>query len=153
MTVRLRAHHLLCTLAYVGKGYDPAFVANFDRLMRRLSGGEDILLVEGPDDICQPLLADPAAHCHRRGVTRRDATAARQIAALLGRPVDAGCRLVPSAALLAELRAAFAARTIRGACHGCEWRSLCSDIADGGFDGVRWQVVDQPGGGSPAPGS
>lgn len=142
MTVELRAHHLLCTLAYVGKGYDAHFVANFDRLMHRLSGGEDILLVEGPDDICRPLLADPAAHCHRRGVARRDETAARQIGARLGRPLAAGSRIVPSAALLAELRTAFAAGTVRGACHGCEWQALCSEIADRGYDGVRWQVAE-----------
>ena len=29
MTVRLRAHHLLCMLTYVGKGYSPAFCAGF----------------------------------------------------------------------------------------------------------------------------
>ena len=26
MTIRLRAHHLLCLLTYAGKGYSPAFI-------------------------------------------------------------------------------------------------------------------------------
>ena len=32
MTIKLRAHHLLCLLTYVGKGYSPAFTANYDRV-------------------------------------------------------------------------------------------------------------------------
>lgn len=143
MTVRLRAHHLLCTLTYVGKGYDAGFVANFDRLMARLSAGEEIELVEGPDDICQPLLADPAAHCRRRGVLRRDEAAARQIAAQRGLPTQAGLRIVPGAALLAQLRDAFAAGAIREACAACEWRALCGEVAGGGFEGVRWRMVEE----------
>ena len=37
MTVRLRAHHLLCMLTYVGKGYTAAFTANYDRIVERLN--------------------------------------------------------------------------------------------------------------------
>ncbi len=58
MTVRLRAHHLLCMLTYVGKGYSPAFVENYEVIAARLSAGEEIELVAGPDDICGPLTAD-----------------------------------------------------------------------------------------------
>ncbi|RUZ88238.1 DUF1284 domain-containing protein, partial [Mesorhizobium sp. M7A.F.Ca.US.006.01.2.1] len=63
MTIKLRAHHLLCPLTYVGKGYSPAFTANYDRVAERLSRGEDILLVSGPDDVCAPLLDEPEPHC------------------------------------------------------------------------------------------
>ncbi|WP_292282104.1 DUF1284 domain-containing protein, partial [Mesorhizobium sp.] len=63
MTVRLRAHHLLCLLTYVGKGYSPAFTANYDVVVKRLAGGEDILIVSGPDDICAPLLSESEPHC------------------------------------------------------------------------------------------
>ncbi len=38
--VRLRAHHLLCLLTYVGKGYSEAFVRRADALAARLSAGE-----------------------------------------------------------------------------------------------------------------
>ncbi len=40
MTITLRAHHLLCVLTYSGKGYSPAFVTNFDSVVRRLQAGE-----------------------------------------------------------------------------------------------------------------
>jgi len=41
VTIRLRAHHLLCILTYVGKGYTPGFTVNYDRVARRMSDGEE----------------------------------------------------------------------------------------------------------------
>ena len=58
MTIHLRPHHLLCLLTYVGKGYGDAFIRNYDRIAQRLSMGEAIMVVDGPDDICAPLLTD-----------------------------------------------------------------------------------------------
>jgi uncharacterized protein len=63
MAVRLRPHHLLCMLSYAGRGYSPAFVANFDAVVRRLEAGEEIVVVSGADDICIPLLCEDRAHC------------------------------------------------------------------------------------------
>ena len=70
MTVALRAHHLLCMLTYVGKGYSAEFAHNFDGLASRLAAGEEVLLVEGPDAICAPLCESEGAcaHCHGTGV-------------------------------------------------------------------------------------
>ncbi len=48
VTVRLRAHHLLCLLTYVGKGYTPAFTANYDAVVARLDAGEDRAAGRGP---------------------------------------------------------------------------------------------------------
>ncbi len=45
MTVRLRTHHLLCLLTYVGRGYSPAFVENMDQVAARLSEGREGILV------------------------------------------------------------------------------------------------------------
>ncbi len=59
MTVELRPHHLLCMLTYVGKGYSPAFCANYDAVLARLSAGEEILLVDGPDSVCAPPCRSP----------------------------------------------------------------------------------------------
>lgn len=137
MTVRLRAHHLLCMLTYVGKGYSPAFVENYEAIAARLSVGEEIELVAGPDDICSPLCADPDAHCHGESVVDRDRVAADAVARLLGSPVSPGVRIAPTAALLSRLRKTFAAGAIRTACSGCEWSELCDGVADGGFAGAR----------------
>lgn len=140
MTVRLRPHHLLCLLTYVGKGYTPDFVANYDRIARRLSDGEDVLVVDGPDDICAALLCLPDPHCFRDSVRMRDAQAAADVGDLLGLTVSAGTRIDLHPALLARMRKAFAGEVTRAACHGCEWFDLCSGIADGGYGDVRVRV-------------
>ncbi|TJU92322.1 MAG: DUF1284 domain-containing protein, partial [Mesorhizobium sp.] len=67
MTVRLRAHHLLCLLTYVGKGYSPAFTANYDKVVKRLGEGEAVLIVSGPDAICAPMLDEREPHCLGEG--------------------------------------------------------------------------------------
>ncbi|CDX34263.1 conserved hypothetical protein [Mesorhizobium sp. ORS 3359] len=137
MTVRLRAHHLLCLLTYVGKGYSPAFTANYDKVVKRLAGGEDILIVSDPDDICAPLLNEPEPHCLGESAAGRDALAARDVSGLLGRPLPAGARLELDASTLARMRGAFSSGLTRKACPGCEWFELCGAVAASGFHGTR----------------
>jgi hypothetical protein len=137
LTVRIRAHHLLCMLAYVGKGYSSAFVEGYDRVVERLGDGEDLLLVAGPDDICKPLLEDAQPHCLCDSVTERDKRAAAAVEALLGRPVREGVRMVLEPDMLRRMREAFRTGRLRGACQGCEWFDLCTGIAGDGFRGVR----------------
>ena len=136
MTVRLRAHHLLCLLTWAGKGYSPAFTAGFTTIATRIAAGEAVVLVDGPDDVCAPMLDDPGCHCRGGSVARRDAQAARDVGAFLGRPLSAGQRLVLDPATLDRMRRAFAGGAIRTACKGCEWSGLCRDIADDGFAGA-----------------
>jgi len=138
MAVRLRAHHLLCLPTYVGKGYSPAFTANYDRVAKRLPGGEDALIVSGPDDICAPLLDGPEPHCLRESAAERDRLAAREVGDLLGRPIAAGVRLELDASTLARMRQAFSSGVTRAACPGCEWFELCSSVAASGFRGARF---------------
>ena len=137
MTVRLRAHHLLCLLTYVGKGYSPAFTANYDKVVKRLAGGEDVLVVLGPDDICVPLLDGPEPHCLAESAAGRDQLAARDVGELLRRPIAAGARFSIDATRLAAMRQAFATGRTREACRGCEWSDLCSAVAVAGYSGTR----------------
>ncbi len=136
MTVRLRAHHLLCLLTYAGKGYSPAFTANYDAIAGRISQGEGILVVDGPDDICAPLLGDADPHCWRDSVTVRDRLAARDVSELLARPIRAGSRVELDTELLRQMRDAFASGRTRAACLGCEWGDLCNAIAAGAYGGT-----------------
>ncbi|PLP59953.1 DUF1284 domain-containing protein [Mesorhizobium loti] len=137
MTVRIRAHHLLCMLTYVGKGYSEAFTKGYDNVVQRLSNGEDMLLVAGPDDICRPLLGNTDPHCFWDTVPERDRLAANAVETLIGRPIHDGERFSLDASMLQRMREAFHAGTTRQACHGCEWFDLCSTIADSGFTDVR----------------
>lgn len=137
MTVRLRPHHLLCMLTYIGKGYTSGFVENYDRVAARLNAGEDIELVEGADDICEGLLCESHAHCFNEGIVQRDETARLSVSALLGETLTAGSRLKATPDFLAKMRAAFADGDIRQACRGCQWIRLCDRIAASGFAGVK----------------
>lgn len=136
MSIRLRAHHLLCVLTYVGRGYTPAFTVNYDAILARLMAGEPVELVEGPDEICAPLLGEAEPHCRRDSVRRRDELARAAVLPLLGRK-DVSGPFKLSRNDRARLRAAFAAGDARGACRGCEWSGLCDAVAAGGFAGAR----------------
>ncbi len=138
MTVRLRGHHLLCMLTYVGKGYSPAFVENYDRIAGRLSKGEEIFLVDGPDDICAPLLCGGDCHCYEASVRERDRLALEAVGELLGQTLSTQNRLRLDAERLAVMRGAFAEGTLRKACERCEWSNLCTRIATTDqFHGVK----------------
>jgi len=137
MTVFIRPHHLLCMLTYLGKGYTPDFVANYSTIIERINAGEDIRLVDGPDEICQPMLTEPACHCHNDSVRSRDAQAAVAIAGALELDLAAGSSLTLDAYRTDRLRRAFADSEIRSACSGCEWQELCSRIARNKFRGCH----------------
>jgi hypothetical protein len=125
-------------LTFAGKGYGPEFVANFERVADRIAAGnEAIEIVEGPDDVCRPLLAEADCHCRNADVALRDRQAAEAIGGLLRRPIGTGARLLPDEDLLRALREAFARGTIRQACSGCQWKPVCDAIAQEGFSGTR----------------
>ncbi|MGO4440226.1 DUF1284 domain-containing protein [Rhizobium sp. RAF56] len=134
--IRLRGHHLLCMLTFVGEGYNPAFTDNYRQIAKRLSAGEGILVVAGPDDICAPLLEGESPHCLGAGAEARDIAASGAIGRILGHEIAPGVTVSPDAGLLATLRQKFASGEVREACRGCEWENLCSRIADGGYDGI-----------------
>lgn len=54
--VLLRPHHLMCSLAFQGKGYSSAFVENMWSVVNALrqSDATEIEIVPGLDNICQP---------------------------------------------------------------------------------------------------
>lgn len=124
-------------LTYLGKGYTPDFVSNYSRLVDRLNAGEDVVLVQGPDDICQPMLSETQCHCHNESVRMRDDQASTEIGRILGLELRAGDRINLTCRTVERLRDAFSAGDIRSACGGCEWQELCSRIAGNKFRGCH----------------
>lgn len=125
-------------LTYVGKGYSPAFVKNYDRIAERLSEGEVILLVDGPDDICTPLLCGGDCHCYEASVRERDRLALEAVGELIGQTLFTQNPFELDAERLAAMRSAFAKGTLRKACQHCEWSDLCTRIATTDqFHGVK----------------
>ena len=49
---RIRAHHGMCLAFFRGHGYSGAFVENMANMKAILEENPDILLLDGPDDIC-----------------------------------------------------------------------------------------------------
>jgi hypothetical protein len=123
-------------LTFVGEGYTPAFTENYRRIAKRLSAGEEIELVSGPDDICAPLMESEAPHCLEASVVERDGAALDAVARLLGNEFAPGSIISPDAGVLLNLRRNFASGHIRQACEGCEWNGLCTAIAGDGYQGT-----------------
>lgn len=139
--IHMRGHHLLCVLTFQGAGYNPRFIRNFAAIVERLSAGEEIQIVAGPDDICAPVVDDGDSHCGLARVEGRDALALEAVSALIGRPLSPGDTLHLDAPTVQALRSSFADGTIRGACEGCDWHGLCSRIAAHGFDSTKLLLV------------
>src|SRR6185312_469442 len=133
MPIRLRGHHLLCVLTYQGFGYTPAFISNFNRLVRRLSHGESVWIVEGPDDICRPLMRHSgrgqSPHCTQDQILKRDSLALDSVSNCLKYPVKVGDTLQLDQKILRLLQTGFANGTLRSACAQCEWSQLCTKTA------------------------
>lgn len=132
-------------LTYVGKGYTPAFVANLERLIVRLSQGEDVLLVDGPDDICAPMVSACGAHCSLDSVRHRDVAALDSVGRAVGMVLGAGGHFHPTPGMIASMRSAFLEAQpgeagMRQACGGCEWSPFCTDIASSGFAGAKLKM-------------
>lgn len=52
--IKLRPHHLLCTQAYVGKGYNEEFVRNMDEKVNllRKDSKQEIMIIKDLDSLC-----------------------------------------------------------------------------------------------------
>lgn len=137
MTVHLRPHHLLCILTYVGRGYSPAFTENMAGIITRIAAGEAIEILNGPDDICAPQADNEGAHCDLESVIARDRAASDDVGKLLKILIRPGTRLVLNEDTVRSLRRAFAAKSVRSACEGCEWTNLCSFVAAARFAGAQ----------------
>lgn len=128
-------------LTFSGHGYSAEFVANFAQIVERLRCGERVEIVDGPDDVCAPLVRDGATgvHCTKASVARRDAAARRSLGKSPG--LSALVRATTAApvdpAIIAGLRDRFADGSIRAACVGCEWSPLCTQIAAAGYARAR----------------
>ena len=48
----LRAHHILCTVLYKGKGYSAGFVDNMNHAVDELKAGSTVRIITSPDKIC-----------------------------------------------------------------------------------------------------
>lgn len=111
----------------------------------QLVAGATAEIVEGPDDICEPLCrAEEHPHCHEATVPERDRRALSIVSDLLGRPLKSGDRLAFDEELRARLRLAYRDGAFETACALCEWQSLCRDIAANDYRDTLFRSVRDP---------
>ena len=114
-TLCLRPHHLLCSRAFKGNGYSPAFVENMQRVIDRLKTGCDITLVTGVDAICAPCPERIGNHCRSEAkVTGFDEAVLSQLG------------LERKTYTYTEIEKVLTARLTEPVyeciCRGCEWK-------------------------------
>lgn len=131
--IRLRGHHLLCSLTYAGRGYSKDFERGFNQVIERLKMNETILIVAGPDDVCKPIMDCDQSHCREARILRRDELALEDLASHLNEPISIGSKIKPDQFFGAKFRSAFRQRTIRRACFDCQWAEICDQIADADY--------------------
>lgn len=116
--IRLRGHHLLCLLGFQGMGYSPEFVAHMTDVHQHLRNSPDteILLVAGPDDLCERFPDDQPNHCKDANIDERDRSVLQKIG------VQAGDK-VTWRDLQQRIKGRLEPRDIPNLCSTCPWRS------------------------------
>lgn len=134
---------MLCLVAYSGLGYDSAFIRNANEIVQKIHRGYKLRLVAGQDDLCMACVAtdrkdktvEPKSRClnyavcagDHRAILEINNTRTSSLVLRVGHIFNLGAQET------ATLRADFASGKIRGACVGCCWGNLCTEIATRSF--------------------
>ncbi|WP_159884643.1 DUF1284 domain-containing protein [Paenibacillus puerhi] len=125
--IRLRGHHLLCLLGYRGMGYSDEFCINMTAIYERLrvQPETEIVMIEGPDDICGHYPKDQHAHCEGASVYTRDARVLDKLGMELGKPV-------PWSQVTAKVADHVEPGDIQVICASCPWEpyGVCKEGVD-----------------------
>lgn len=131
--ISLRGHHLLCSLTFSGRGYSKEFERGFKNIIERIKQNETIIVVSGPDEICEPIERCKDSHCREARITRRDELALEDVSSLLGKTIEIGSQITPSKLFNGKYRASFQLGSTRRACFDCQWSGTCDQIADADY--------------------
>lgn len=143
--IRLRGHHLICLLSFVGKGYGRAFVENFVGVAKEISAGQNnIQIVDCADDICRAPNKEPcrqAEACQRRGdeILRADELALSLInqSAIVFPLLQPFTSLQFSHRIVQQLREAMASGKFLPLCSPCPWwEGVCKSVVENKFKDV-----------------
>ena len=119
---RLRGHHLICMNFFKPEALGDAFATKARHVMSRLESGEQIIVVEGPDELCGacPYLKDDEC-AYSEGAEEEVSAMDREALRLLGLSVGSIVtwsqvkEKVPG--IIEEWKFKY--------CSECEWRSKC----------------------------
>ncbi len=83
---KLRGHHLFCLLGFRGMGYSKEYVENMTRLHQELRNNPKtlILLIEGPDQLCEKYPNSGDYHCQDNHIYEKDAAILTKLGLRIG---------------------------------------------------------------------
>ena len=115
---KIRAHHGMCLSFFQGKGYSGDFVENMVRMKAILAENPEIILMDGPDDICAACPNRLTETCAEKA-SRYDREVLRRCGLSAGErlPYREFSRKVMETILRPGVRAEI--------CGDCQWSSLC----------------------------
>lgn len=121
--MKIRAHHLLCMRHFRGLGYSPAFVANFQRVLKTV---HEATLVTQTDVICQ------ACPHHQDGCTK-DGKMSEAIARKMDQKVLTALQLTENTIMpINELNQiidnTLDSTLFRELCGECTWFEFCANL-------------------------
>lgn len=127
---RLRGHHLLCLLGYRGMGYSKEYVANMTRLHQTLRTSPEtlILLVAGPDDLCDKFPDSQTCHCNDANVHDRDAAILKKLDLQVGQRLS-------WAEVQRRIGESVVPEDIVTLCSTCSWRSY--GVCEEGIEEIK----------------
>ena len=115
---KIRAHHGMCLSFFQGKGYSGEFVENMSRMKAILAENPEIILMDGPDDICAACSNRLTETCAEKA-SRYDREVLRRCGLSVGDTLPYGdfSKKVTEAILRPGMRAEI--------CGDCQWSGLC----------------------------
>ncbi|WP_026695482.1 DUF1284 domain-containing protein [Peribacillus kribbensis] len=115
---KLRGHHLLCLLGYRGMGYSKEYVENMTLVHQTLRENPEkwVLLVKGPDHLCEKFPHTGEYHCQNDIIYKRDAVILRKLGLRIG-------QMLRWKDIEFHIQRDMVPADIQSVCDSCSWRS------------------------------
>ncbi|WP_019413474.1 DUF1284 domain-containing protein [Paenisporosarcina sp. TG20] len=115
---KLRGHHLFCLLGYRGMGYSEEYVENMTGLHQTLRDNPRtlILLVKGPDQLCEKFPNSGKYHCKDDTIYERDATILTKMGLEIG-------QILSWEDIVSHIQKYVVPTDIQIVCETCSWRT------------------------------
>lgn len=125
MHIHLRPHHGICLLNFIGKGYSDDFSLNMSRMQQRLMENPKLLITitKGADDLCTRCPHRVDKDCSSLHPPLFDENVLRLTGLSYGQSL--------TWEEFSSLTSPLSLYRLEKTCPGCEWFSLCKEIAAG----------------------
>ncbi|WP_163539864.1 DUF1284 domain-containing protein [Gracilibacillus sp. YIM 98692] len=135
---KLRGHHLFCLLGYRGMGYSEDYIENMTLLHSKLRENPktEILLVKGPDHLCEKYPNNGKYHCQNDTIYERDAAILEKLDLNIG-------QILKWEVIESRIQKYVTPSDIQAVCQSCSWRSygVCEEGVQEILDGKGLREV------------